>query len=95
MKKIGLDAGHGLYTAGKQTPDGIKEWRLNDEGCDRIADLLKNYDCEIIRTDNNEGNKDESLSARIAAYENAEEFDTEAEFESINFINPEYENIYE
>lgn len=33
--------------------------------------------------------------SKLAAYENAEEFDTETEFESINFINPEYENIYE
>lgn len=33
--------------------------------------------------------------SKLAAYENAEEFDTEAEFESINFINPEYGNIYE
>lgn len=71
MKKIGLDAGHGLYTAGKQTPDGVKEWRLNDDVCDRIAGLLKDYDCKIIRTDNDEGNKDESLSARLDAYVNA------------------------
>ena len=26
--KIALDAGHGLKTSGKQTPDGIKEWTL-------------------------------------------------------------------
>ncbi|MBO4692792.1 MAG: N-acetylmuramoyl-L-alanine amidase [Clostridia bacterium] len=68
MKKIGLDAGHGLYTAGKQTPDGIKEWSLNDDVCDRIAAILSKYDCEIIRTDNNEGNIDESLSSRVNAY---------------------------
>lgn len=66
--KIGLDAGHGLKTKGKQTPDGIKEWLLNDVICDKVAAILKDYDCEIIRTDNNEGNVDESLSSRLARY---------------------------
>lgn len=66
--KIGLDAGHGLKTKGKQTPDGIKEWSLNDVICDKVAAILKDYDCEIIRTDNNEGNVDESLSSRLARY---------------------------
>ena len=70
-KKIGLDAGHGLFTAGKQTPDGIKEWSLNDDVCDRIQSILRDYYCEIIRTDNNEGKIDESLSSRVAAYINA------------------------
>lgn len=68
---IGLDGGHGLFTAGKQTPDGIKEWLLNDKVCDRITAKLAPYDCKIIRTDNNEGNNDESLSARVAMYINA------------------------
>ena len=69
--KIGLDAGHGLKTAGKQTPDKIKEWSLNDKVCDKITVMLAPYDCEIIRTDNNEGNVDESLSARLNKYLNA------------------------
>ena len=68
MKKIGLDAGHGLFTTGKQTPDGIKEWRLNDDVCDRISRILSGYDCEIIRTDKDEGNIDESLSQRLNSY---------------------------
>lgn len=71
MKKIGLDAGHGLNTAGKQTPDGIKEWTLNDDICDRIEQLLSFYDCEIIRTDKNEGNTDEPLKDRVNTYINA------------------------
>lgn len=66
--KIGLDAGHGLKTLGKQTPDGIKEWALNDNVCDYITEELSTYDCEIIRTDNNEGNVDESLASRVAKY---------------------------
>lgn len=70
-KIIGLDAGHGLYTAGKQTPDGIKEWSLNDAVADRVTTILAEYDCKIIRTDNNEGVTDESLSTRVATYVNA------------------------
>jgi len=66
--KIGLDAGHGLHTSGKQTPDGIKEWTLNDKVCDKIMDMLADYDCTIIRTDNNEGQIDEPLSQRVATY---------------------------
>lgn len=68
MVKIGLDAGHGNFTKGKETPNGIKEFILNDKVCDKITLILKDYDCEIIRTDNNEGYKDESLSSRLAKY---------------------------
>lgn len=69
--KIGLDAGHGLYTAGKQTPDGIKEWTLNDKVRDKIVAFLSDYDCEFIHLDNDEGNIDESLASRVAKYINA------------------------
>ena len=68
MKKIGLDAGHGLKTLGKQTPDGIKEWSLNNDVCNRICRILSDYDCEIIRTDSSEGEIDESLSLRLNTY---------------------------
>ena len=67
-KKIALDAGHGLKTYGKQTPDGIKEWTLNDKVRDKIVSLLKGYDVEFIFPDNNEGKTDESLSSRISMY---------------------------
>lgn len=66
--KIGLDAGHGLNTSGKQTPDGIKEWTLNDKVRDKVALILADYDCEIIHLDNNEGATDESLASRVAKY---------------------------
>lgn len=69
--KIGLDAGHGLNTAGKQTPDGIKEWTLNDKVRDKIVSMLADYDCEVIHTDNDEGNTDESLSSRLSKYKSA------------------------
>ena len=68
MKNIGLDAGHGLHTKGKQTPDGIKEWTLNDKVCDKITEMLKDYDCKIIRVDHNEGEVDEPLSQRVNEY---------------------------
>ena len=69
--KIALDAGHGLKTAGKQTPDGIKEWTLNDKVRDKVISYLAAYDVEILNVDGNEGNTDESLSARLNAYLNA------------------------
>lgn len=68
MVKIGLDAGHGLKTRGKETPNGVKEFTLNDKVCDKVTSILKDYECEIIRTDNNEGYIDESLSSRLARY---------------------------
>lgn len=71
MTKIGLDAGHGLKTAGKQTPNGEKEWSLNDAVRDKVVEYLSEYECEIIHTDNNEGNTDESLSYRLNKYLNA------------------------
>lgn len=69
--KIGLDAGHGLKTPGKQTPNGIKEWTLNDKVRDKVVRILKDYDCEIVHCDGNEGNIDESLTSRRNKYLNA------------------------
>lgn len=67
-KCIAIDCGHGLKTAGKRTPDGIKEWTLNDKVRDKVVNILKPYDVNIIFTDGNEGNVDESLSARLNKY---------------------------
>ena len=71
MVKIGLDCGHSKNTKGKETPDKIKEWDLNNAVRKRIVEMLKVYDVEIIHTDNNEGYKDESLSSRLAKYKTA------------------------
>lgn len=68
MIKIGLDAGHGLRTAGKQTPNGIKEWTLNDKVRDKVVYYLKDYDVSFVFTDNDEGNIDESLASRVKKY---------------------------
>ncbi len=67
-KIIALDVGHGLKTPGKQTPNGIKEWTLNDKVADKITQLLSDYDVKIIRLDNNEGKVDEPLSERLNRY---------------------------
>lgn len=71
MIKIGLDCGHSKNTKGKQTPDGIKEWDLNDAVRKRVVNILKDYDVEIIHADNNEGYTDESLSSRLTRYKAA------------------------
>ena len=70
-KVIAIDAGHGLKTAGKQTPDGIKEWSLNDAVRDKIVNFLKDYNVKFIFPDSDEGYIDESLSTRLAIYINA------------------------
>lgn len=69
-KIIALDAGHGMKTAGKQTPDGIKEWELNDKVRDKIVVMLKDYDVKFIFPDNNEGAIDEGLTNRRTMYVN-------------------------
>lgn len=69
-KIIALDAGHGLNTSGKQTPDGIKEWTLNDKVRDKVVEKLNGYDVNFIFTDNDEGNTDEGLTTRKAMYVN-------------------------
>lgn len=67
-KVIALDAGHGLRTSGKQTPNGIKEWSLNDAVRDKVVARLKDYDVKFVFPDNNEGITDESLANRRAMY---------------------------
>lgn len=68
MIKIGLDAGHGLKTPGKQTPDGIKEWLINDIVRDKVVYYLRDYDVVFVFLDNNEGSVDESLASRVKKY---------------------------
>ncbi len=75
-KVIALDAGHGMNTAGKRClktldPDQTREWLLNDRIMDKVQELLADYDCVVIRTDDTTGARDISLSARCAAANNA------------------------
>lgn len=51
MKKILLDAGHGINTKGKSSPDcALMEWRYNREIANAIAQglILRGYDAEVI-----------------------------------------------
>lgn len=63
MLRVGLDAGHCMNTAGKRTPDDIREWTLNNAVCNYIEEYLKGY-AEVLRTDDRSGNTDVSLVAR-------------------------------
>lgn len=67
MKKLYLDAGHGYNTAGKRAPDGIREWTLNNAVCNYVQEFLKEYDVEVIRTDDITGKTDVPLANRINA----------------------------
>ena len=68
-KIVVLDAGHGLYTNGKQTMNGskgvIKEWTLNNNVCNKIQAILSSYDVVIYRTDDITGKTDISLTERV------------------------------
>lgn len=69
MTKIAIDAGHGLYTAGKRCMKSLdqnetREWKLNSRIAEKVEKLLKDYDCEVIRTDDPTGNTDVTLAAR-------------------------------
>lgn len=70
MTKIAIDAGHGLYTAGKRCLKSIdknetREWVLNDRIADKLEKLLKSYDCEVLRVDDTTGLTDVSLANRV------------------------------
>lgn len=69
MIKIAIDAGHGLYTAGKRClkkldANQTREWSLNDRIADRLELLLSAYKCEVLRVDDTTGLTDVSLTNR-------------------------------
>lgn len=73
MIKIGLDAGHGLKTAGKEVPSympvlaGTKEWTLNNNVASMIETLLLKYEnVKVIRLDDATGKVDIPLSERVS-----------------------------
>jgi N-acetylmuramoyl-L-alanine amidase len=61
--KIAIDAGHGYNTAGKRTPDGIREWTLNNAVATYLAEYLKGY-ATTFRVDDTTGQTDIKLSVR-------------------------------
>lgn len=64
MKKILIDAGHGIDTPGKRSPDGeFREYLWNREVADILYNLLleKGYDVDLVVTETN----DIPLSTRV------------------------------
>lgn len=68
--KIALNAGHGLYTAGKRCLKELdvnetREWVLNSRICNKIQEKLNVYkDVEVLRLDDTTGKTDVSLKNR-------------------------------
>lgn len=64
--KIALDAGHGVNTPGKRTPDGEREWSFNDKVLRAAGASLRRYKgVQIMRTDDASGKSDVSLAERV------------------------------
>lgn len=74
--KLALNAGHGMYTAGKRCmksldPGETREWWLNQRVANYVQEAAKQYDgFEILRTDDTTGAEDVRLSTRCAAANN-------------------------
>ncbi|WP_432355338.1 N-acetylmuramoyl-L-alanine amidase family protein [Sporosarcina sp. A2] len=65
MVKIALDAGHGINTAGKRTPDGEREWSFNNKVLLACSARLATYDnVQILRLDDPTGSTDVALKTR-------------------------------
>ena len=73
MFKLALDAGHGLYTAGKRClksldPNETREWTLNSRICNKIQQKLDEYKgIEVLRVDDTTGAVDIALANRCRA----------------------------
>lgn len=69
--KIGIDAGHGLYTPGKRCAkqfdnNETREWVLNNRVATKVCNVLNSYDnIEAIRLDDTTGNTDIALNTRV------------------------------
>lgn len=76
MFKLALDAGHGLYTAGKRClktldPNETREWVLNSRICNKLQQKLGEYDgIEVLRVDDTTGGTDVALANRCRAANN-------------------------
>lgn len=75
-KVIAIDAGHGINTAGKRCLKILdsaetREWYLNDRIADLVENMLKGYDCKVVRLDDTTGAKDVSLANRVKTANNA------------------------
>lgn len=67
MVKIALDAGHGLNTPGKRTPDGEREWSFNDKVLRAAWERLSQYGgVQLKRLDDPTGKTDVPLKTRTS-----------------------------
>jgi len=69
MAKIGLSAGHGLYTPGKRTMRTLdhkqtREWWLNQRILVKVLEILKGYNVTVFRYDDPSGKRDIPLKER-------------------------------
>lgn len=63
MPIVCLDAGHGITTAGKRSPDGtLLEYEFNRDVTSRIKTILERHDVEVVLTCYD--NEDKSLAER-------------------------------
>ncbi len=62
---IYCDAGHGLHTPGKRTPDGEREWSFNNEVAKAFeTEMEKYHHISVHRTDDRSGERDVPLRER-------------------------------
>lgn len=65
MIKLGYDAGHGINTPGKRTPDDEREWTLNNAVATAFANELNKYEgIALKRFDDATGKTDVALNTR-------------------------------
>ncbi len=74
--KIGVDAGHGLHTAGKRCAkqfdaNETREWVLNSRVATKVCEILNRSGVETLRLDDVTGNTDINLSTRCINANNA------------------------
>lgn len=65
MVKIAFDAGHGINTPGKRTPDDEREWSFNNKVANAFEKRMKEYEnVSLLRTDDKTGKRDVPLRTR-------------------------------
>ena len=70
-KLIAVDAGHGLHTAGKRTPDGEREWSFNNRVVIALINELHRLGLRTLRLDDPSGQRDVPLGERTRKANNA------------------------
>src|SRR5690625_3051779 len=63
-KVVAIEAGHGINTAGKRTPDGEREWSFSTQVVESAINELSNYKVKIVRLDDPTGKRDVPLKER-------------------------------